>query len=225
MSPSKKWSLFSQLSVLYAASGMAQRNYRVYIMAGAYSPGTAAREMVEQHISGVEFIDGSLERLRQLHYAGGLISEQDIGAKTTRTTGVGGSGRTAAGGGLKLGDYVVHENYGVGIFRGVTRVETDGVTREYILLQYAGTDKLYLPLDKLDALYRYSLTEDREPRLNKLGGSEWERTKRKVAKSIRDMAEDLLKLYAARQSREGHAFSPDTPWQAQFEESFLPGNS
>jgi transcription-repair coupling factor (superfamily II helicase) len=216
---------FSQLSVLYSRiQEWHKRNYRVYIMArGRTAREQLNKEMVEQHISGVEFIDGSLEKgfvSSTMQVA--LISEQDIwGKKTTRTT----RRRREREErllveDLKLGDYVVHENYGVGIFRGVTRVETDGVTREYILLQYAGTDKLYLPLDKLDALYRYSLTEDREPRLNKLGGSEWERTKRKVAKSIRDMAEDLLKLYAARQSREGHAFSPDTPWQAQFEESF-----
>ena len=121
---------------------------------------------------------------------------------------------------LQRGDYVVHEHYGIGIYRGVTQVETDGVTREYILLQYAGTDKLYLPLDKLDLLHKYSGAEEREPRLSKLGGSEWERTRQKVAHSIQEMAEELLRLYAARATLEGHAFSPDTPWQTQFEDEF-----
>ncbi|MDD4548949.1 MAG: transcription-repair coupling factor [Syntrophomonadaceae bacterium] len=121
---------------------------------------------------------------------------------------------------LKLGDYVVHENYGIGIFRGVTNVETDGITREYILLEYAGTDKLYLPVDKLDVLYKYNASEAKNPRLSKLGGTEWERTRKKVAGSIQEMAGTLLRLYAQRQAQEGFAFSPDTPWQRQFEDSF-----
>lgn len=121
---------------------------------------------------------------------------------------------------LKLGDYVVHENYGIGIYRGVTQVLSDGVTREYLLLQYAGTDKLYLPIDKLDLLFRYSSSEDKHPRLSKLGGADWERTRKRVAESIQDMAEDLLQLYATRESMEGFAFAPDTPWQRQFEDDF-----
>lgn len=216
---------FSQLSVLYnRIQDWTKKGYHIYIVArGRAAREQLGKELVEQHISGVEFLEGGMEKgfvSSTLQLA--MISEQDIwGKKTTRST----RRRPEREErllveDLKLGDYVVHENYGVGIFRGVTRVETDGVTREYILLQYAGTDKLYLPLDKLDALYRYTLTEEREPRLSKLGGSEWERTKRKVAQSIQDMAEELLQLYAARQTQQGHAFGADTPWQAQFEESF-----
>lgn len=121
---------------------------------------------------------------------------------------------------LKPGDYVVHENHGIGIFHGITQVTTEEITREYVMLQYAGTDKLYLPLDKVDLLYKYAGSGDKEPRLNKLGGTEWERTKARVAKSIQDMTEDLLKLYAARESIKGYAFSQDTPWQRQFEDEF-----
>ncbi|HPU48980.1 MAG TPA: transcription-repair coupling factor [Syntrophomonadaceae bacterium] len=217
---------FSQLSTLYSRiQEWMKKDYTVYIMArGRAAREQLQKELVEQHITGVQFLDGELDKgfvSSTLQVA--LVSEQDIwGKKTGHRT----ARRRRAPEerllveDLKLGDYVVHENYGVGIFRGVTRVETDGVTREYILLQYAGTDKLYLPLDKLDALYRYNLVEDREPHLSKLGGSEWERTKRKVSQSIKDMAEELLKLYAARQAREGYAFGPDTPWQAQFEEAF-----
>lgn len=217
---------FSQLPALYSRiQEWIKKDYTVYIMArGKAAREQLSKELVEQHISGVEFLEGELDKgfvSTTLQVA--LVSEQDIWGKKASSR----SSRRKREReerllveDLKLGDYVVHENYGVGIFRGVTRVETDGVTREYILLQYAGTDKLYLPLDKLDALYRYSLTEDREPRLSKLGGSEWERTKRKVSQSIQDMAQELLKLYAARQSRQGHAFGPDTPWQAQFEEAF-----
>ncbi len=121
---------------------------------------------------------------------------------------------------LTTGDYIVHEHYGIGIFRGITQVEQHGVTKEYILLQYAGTDRLYLPVEKLDVLYKYSAPEDKNPRLSKLGGSEWERTKAKISQSIQDMAEKLLALYASRQAREGYAFSKDSPWQQQFEDDF-----
>lgn len=122
---------------------------------------------------------------------------------------------------LQVGDYIVHEHYGIGIFRGITQLEQGGVTREYILLQYAGTDRLYLTVEKLDVLYKYHAPEDKNPRLSKLGGTEWERTKARVAKSIQEMAEELLGLYAGRQAREGYAFSVDTPWQQQFEDDFI----
>jgi len=122
---------------------------------------------------------------------------------------------------LSIGDYIVHEHYGIGIFRGITQVEQHGITREYILLQYAGTDRLYLPVEKLDVLYKYNAPEDKNPRLSKLGGTEWERTKERVAQSIQEMAEKLLALYASRQAKEGYAFSKDTPWQQQFEDDFI----
>ena len=87
-------------------------------------------------------------------------------------------------------------------------------------MQYAGTDRLYLSLDKLDLLFPYHASEEKRPRLSKLGGSDWERTKSKVTQSIQEMAEKLLKLYAARQAQPGYAFSPDTPWHKQFEDAF-----
>ncbi len=121
---------------------------------------------------------------------------------------------------LQIGDYVVHEQYGIGLFHGITQVETGGVVREYLLLQYAGTDKLYLPIEKLELLYRYNGSGEAAPKLNKLGGHEWERTKSKVVKSVQDMAGDLLKLYAMRNSLKGYAFRPDVPWQQEFEEKF-----
>ena len=182
-----------------------------------------ARQLSDHHVSGVQFT--------ALAYESGfispdmgiaLLSERDLWPKKTEI-----SKKTKKPveqrmlvEDLKLGDYVVHENYGIGIYRGVTQVLSDGVTREYLLLQYAGTDKLYLPIDKLDLLFRYSSSEDKHPRLSKLGGADWERTRKRVADSIQDMAEDLLHLYATRESMEGFAFSPDTPWQSQFEDDF-----
>ena len=182
-----------------------------------------SRELIDRHLSGIEFTSpigprGFVSSTLQL----AVVTEQDIwGKKIPRPA----RARAAAEQrilveDLQRGDHVVHEHYGIGIYRGVTQVETDGITREYVLLQYAGTDKLYLPLDKLDLLHKYSGSEDREPRLSKLGGSEWERTRQKVAQSIQEMAEELLRLYAARATIAGHAFSPDTPWQTQFEDEF-----
>ena len=180
-------------------------------------------EAINRGLTGVQFIQDNYERgfiSQSLQLA--LVAQQDILGKR--------SGRRVKSKSapeprilvedLQRGDYVVHEHYGVGIFRGVTQVETDGVTREYILLQYAGTDKLYLPVDKLDLLYRYSSSEEREPRLSKLGGTEWERTRYRVIQSIQEMAEELLRLYALRATVPGHAFSQDTPWQTEFEDEF-----
>jgi len=181
------------------------------------------RELSDRHLSGVEFVTETYRRgfvSQTLQLA--LITEQDIwGRKTPRTA----PPRTQVEQrilveDLQRGDYIVHEQYGVGVYRGVTQVETDGVTREYILLQYSGTDKLYLPVDKLDLLHKYSSSEDKEPRLSKLGGTEWERTRQKVVQSIQEMAQELLVLYATRATMQGHAFPPDTPWQAQFEDDF-----
>lgn len=180
-------------------------------------------DLSDNHLSGVSLTNRVVEKgfiSQTLQMA--LVSEKDIwgktGAKATRQRKR--SQERVILEDLKLGDYIVHESYGIGIFRGVTHVESDNVTREYILLQYAGTDKLYLPIEKLDHLYKYTTSEDKSPRLSKLGGSEWERTKKKVAESIQEMAETLLVLYAGRQAREGYTFSPDTPWQRQFEHDF-----
>jgi transcription-repair coupling factor (superfamily II helicase) len=182
-----------------------------------------AGQLLDHHVSGVKFTSLPYSRgFISPDMGVALISEKDLwpkknisGKKVKRS-----AEQRLLIEDLKLGDYVVHENYGIGIYRGVTQVQSDGVTREYLLLQYAGTDKLYLPVDKLELLFRYSSSEDKSPRLSKLGGTEWERTRKRVADSIQDMAEDLLRLYATRESVQGFAFAPDTPWQRQFEDDF-----
>ncbi|NLB88413.1 MAG: transcription-repair coupling factor [Syntrophomonadaceae bacterium] len=181
------------------------------------------KELTDRHISGVNFLDYSLEKgfvsstLRVV-----FLTEVDLQGRkpTLKKPKKKETGERLLVEDLKLGDYVVHENYGIGIFRGVTSVEVDNVTREYVVLEYAAADKLYLPLEKLDVLYKYSSSEEKEPRLSKLGGTEWERTKKKVSESIQELAEGLLKLYATREATEGYAFSPDTPWQREFEAAF-----
>lgn len=121
---------------------------------------------------------------------------------------------------LKIGDYVVHELHGVGIYQGTTRIQSEGTYRDYLLIQYSGSDKLYVPTDQLDRVQKYIGGDSAAPKINKLGGTEWQRQKSKVKAGLKAMAFDLVKLYAARQDCHGFEFSPDTPWQRQFEEQF-----
>ncbi|MEW5761844.1 MAG: transcription-repair coupling factor [Bacillota bacterium] len=121
---------------------------------------------------------------------------------------------------LRQGDYVVHIQHGIGRYRGIVPLEIEGVRREYLLLEYAGDDRLYVPVDQLGLVQKYVGAEGETPRLSRLGSGEWARTRRRVREAVREVARDLLNLYAARQSRPGHAFSPDGPWQQDFEAAF-----
>jgi transcription-repair coupling factor (superfamily II helicase) len=121
---------------------------------------------------------------------------------------------------LAPGDYVVHVTHGIGRFVGVATLTAGGVTGDYLHLQYANDDALYVPVEQLDVVQRYAGGGEGPPRLSKLGGAEWGRVKDRVRASVRDMAEQLIKLYAARESRPGFAFGPDTPWQRDFEDAF-----
>ena len=121
---------------------------------------------------------------------------------------------------LRVGDYAVHVQHGIGRYRGIVELEIEGVRREYLLLQYAGDDKLYVPVDQLGLVQKYVGAEGEAPRLSRLGSGEWARTRRRVKEAVREMAHDLLNLYAARQTRRGYAFAPDGPWQHDFEAAF-----
>jgi transcription-repair coupling factor (superfamily II helicase) len=121
---------------------------------------------------------------------------------------------------LKPGDLVVHADHGIARYAGVRRMEEKGRASDFMELHFEGKDRLYVPVERLDLIQRYSGAGGRLPRLDRLGGITWERTKRKVKRAMRDMAEELLKLYAARKASPGHAFGPDTPWQAELEGSF-----
>lgn len=121
---------------------------------------------------------------------------------------------------LSQGDYVVHATHGVGQFMGLTTMTVNGVTRDYLHLRYAGTDALYVPIDQVDVVERYVGPEGRPPTLQKLGTGDWQKIKAKVKGSLEDMARKLLVLEAKRKSKRGFAFSPDTPWQRQFEDAF-----
>ncbi len=121
---------------------------------------------------------------------------------------------------LKIGDYVVHIKHGIGQFTGVQRISVDKEQREYLTIQYSGDDKLYVPVDQINLLSRYRGAGDSAPRLSRLGGTEWESTKRRVKKSVKQIAQDLVNLYAARAKQQGFASLPDTPWQYEMEEAF-----
>ena len=125
---------------------------------------------------------------------------------------------------LKEGDYIVHISHGIGIYDGIRRLDIDGKSQDFLIIKYGGGDILYVPTYQIDLVQKYiggQSEEERGPRLDRLGGTSWQRTKAKVKASIEQMAEALLKLYAIRESSEGHAFSPDTPWQKEFEALFL----
>ena len=121
---------------------------------------------------------------------------------------------------LNIGDYVVHENHGLGIYRGIEKVEVDHVVKDYIKIEYAGGSNLYILATQLDMIQKYADSEAKKPKLNRLGGQEWNKTKSKVKKAVVEIAKELVELYAIRQNGQGYAFSPDTEWQKEFEEMF-----
>ncbi len=121
---------------------------------------------------------------------------------------------------LKIGDYVVHSSYGIGIFVGVNTITADGTTKDYIKIKYQGDDVLYVPTNNLDSVRKYIGGDEQSLKINKLGSKEWTNTKSKVKKNLREVARDLIELYAKREHATGFAFPKDTPWQEQFESSF-----
>jgi len=121
---------------------------------------------------------------------------------------------------LKGGDFVVHVDHGIGRFEGLQTLDTGGVSREFMLLYYAENAKLFVPVERLDLVSRFSSGESAQPTLDRLGGLGWQKTKAKAKRAMRDMADELLRLYAERKLVEGFAFSGDTPWQIEFEDAF-----
>ena len=121
---------------------------------------------------------------------------------------------------LKIGDYVVHEDHGIGIYRGVEKIEVNRIAKDYLKIEYGGGGTLYVLPTELSVLQKYASAGAAKPKLNKLGSQEWAGTKRKVKSAVNEVAEDLVKLYAARRQKKGHVFGPDTVWQKEFEEMF-----
>lgn len=202
-----------------------QRKYRIIFSASSEVRKAKIRELMrEMGIEGIEVIDAALSRgfdspdLKII-----LLSETDVLGQSTHTK----SRRPMRKGekietflDLKVGDYVVHVNHGIGRYLGVERLEIGSSQRDYLHIQYAGDDKLYVPTDQVDLIQKYVGADGHSPKVYKLGGTEWNRIKDKVRSSVQDMAKELLALYAAREALKGHAFSPDTVWQKEFEDAF-----
>ena len=152
-----------------------------------------------------------------------IISDKDIFGETRRKR----SGKAVRKKGvakitsfaeLKPGDYVVHANHGIGVYKGIKQMAAGGTTRDYLDIVYDKGDKLYVPVDQLDLVQKYIGSEGNSPKINKLGGAEWQKAKAKARKSINEIAQDLVKLYAARATLKGHSFGKDTEWERQFED-------
>lgn len=121
---------------------------------------------------------------------------------------------------LKIGDYVVHKRYGIGIYIGVNTIKADGTIKDYIKIKYKNDDILYIPTSDLDAIRKYIGGDAIQPKINRLGGKDWENTKTKVKNNLREVARELIELYAKREKIQGFSFSKDTPWQNEFEAQF-----
>lgn len=123
-------------------------------------------------------------------------------------------------GDLNVGDYVVHENYGVGIYQGIEQIEVDHTVKDYLKITYAKGSNLYILTSQLDMISKYGNVGDKKPKLSTLGSPEWAKTKSRVQKAVTDVAKDLVDLYALRQKNQGYVYGPDTVWQKEFEETF-----
>ncbi|MBC7960219.1 MAG: DEAD/DEAH box helicase, partial [Vallitaleaceae bacterium] len=121
---------------------------------------------------------------------------------------------------LKVGDYVVHENHGIGVFRGIEKIEVDGISKDFIKISYQDGGNLYITTNQLDAIQKYIGIEGKKPKLSKLGSNEWKKTKARVKSEVEVLAKDLIELYAKREVGKGFVYSGDSLWQREFEEMF-----
>ncbi len=215
-----------------------QDGQRVALMAGGVARGQRLQRTLEEMNCPVPFYAEGLEALKpgqpvivpgsltrgfqypSLHLR--VLTENDIyGASRQKSRSSWKAGeKISAFTDLAVGDFVVHESYGIGQYMGTERLQVGGAYGDYLYIRYNGTDKLYVPTDQLDRVQKYIGSEDAPPKLNKLSGTEWQRQKAKVKAGIEEIAEDLVKLYAERHAATGYAFSPDTPWQREFEDAF-----
>ncbi|MFJ5625211.1 transcription-repair coupling factor [Peribacillus loiseleuriae] len=173
----------------------------------------------------IQILKGSLNTGFELplqKYA--IITEQELfnkkTKKSTRRQKLSNAERIKSYSELKVGDYVVHVNHGIGRYLGIETLMINGIHKDYLHLRYQADDKLYVPVDQINLVQKYVGSEGKEPKLYKLGGSDWKRVKSKVQSSVQDIADDLIKLYAEREEAKGYAFSPDGDMQREFESAF-----
>lgn len=151
-----------------------------------------------------------------------IVSDREIfeTQKSRRKRKVENANRIKSYNDISAGDYVVHQTHGIGQYMGTQKMSVSGVTKDYLKIQYQGTDILYIPIDQLNLLYKYVGNADRKLKLNRLGGSDWNKTKQRVKQSTAELARKLVELYAERERVKGFAYSEDTPWQRDFEDTF-----
>lgn len=173
----------------------------VTITIGNLSAGLEAYELNQLVIVANDLIDGEKRKRRASHTA---FKE----------------GEKVVFADLKIGDYVVHKKYGIGIYIGVNTIKADGTIKDYIKIKYKNDDILYIPTSDLDSIRKYIGGDAIQPKINRLGGKDWENTKTKVKNNLREVAKELIELYAKREKVQGFGFSKDTPWQNEFEAQF-----
>lgn len=215
------------------------RGYKVIILVGTKEKGKILHEHLMNFGLECSYVEDSNRTIRtsQVFITTGritrgfeysdikfaIISEGEIyGTYKERTKGVKKRVKksTISFSDLNVGDYVVHENHGIGKYEGIEQLNIQGVKKDYLTINYRGNDKLYVPIDQMNLIQKYVGADSAKPKVNKLSSSEWTRTKQRAKKAVEDMAKDLLELYAIRESQQGYAFSKDTPWQREFEDLF-----
>ncbi len=153
-----------------------------------------------------------------------LISDKEVfqekKRKNSRRVAPDGANKIRSFTDIQPGDYVVHQAHGIGRYDGISKLSVDGVTKDYLKVSYQGTDNLYVPVDQLDMLYKYIGGTDKHVKINKLGGTDWNKTKARVKASTSELAQHLIRLYGERTQMQGYAYSPDTLWQREFEDGF-----
>lgn len=205
-------------SIVAATHGMAERIEEILREYGINAPAGTVR--IGSLTGGFSLADEGVDIVTEAEIFGNTIRPQP----SIRSSGTGGKRRVGAFisdfRDLKQGDYVVHIDHGIGRFDGLQTIASPAGEREFMLLVYADDAKLFVPVERLDLVSRYASGETASPTLDRLGGLGWQKTKAKAKRAMRDMADELLKLYAERKLVSGYAFSPDAPWQHEFEDAF-----
>ncbi|MBC8080567.1 MAG: transcription-repair coupling factor, partial [Gorillibacterium sp.] len=217
-----------QMNLLKTETDRWKKNgVRVILLAeGSERKERARRVLADYHIDEPEIMDGSLQTGFELPSIklvviteGEMFSQKQRKARRVEKK-LENAERIKSYQELKIGDYVVHVNHGIGKYIGIGTLEVGGIHKDYLHILYAGGDKLSVPIDQIELIQKYVGAEDKEPKVYKLGGTEWHKVKTKVRTSVKDIADDLIKLYAERQQAEGFPFSEDSGYQGEFEAMF-----
>ena len=211
-------------SVVFLAPN-SQRAKAVQSILFDYEIEAAITEKRDQLYPGIQIIQGSLNTGFELPLSKlVVITEEEIFNKKTRKSkrrqNLSNAERIKSYSELKIGDYVVHVNHGIGKYLGIETLLINGIHKDYLHITYQASDKLYVPVEQIELVQKYVGSEGKEPKVYKLGGNDWKRVKQKVESSVKDIADDLIKLYAEREAAKGYAFSPDSDTQREFETSF-----